>query len=676
MTKLRIGVLYGGQHPGPDVSYDAAVAVLAHLNRERFDPVPVRITADGRWRVAAPDDSLGRGQALKPKAPAARSAALTSAMKALAGVDVVLPVLHGTPDEDSTVRGLLDLLAVPYVGRGVAAGVVGMDKAFTRAVLRAEGIKVADAVVLRSPGETVGDSDRARLGLPLLVKPSCGNPGDGVTRVDDATALDAAVAEAFRFDAKVLVERAVPGQEISISVLQHPDGRLVASPPVHPEGDAGQGPVVPLEPALCAALDELAIRAFRILGCTGLARINFLVDTAGGRTSVVLHEVDARPVLVPGAPDAAAWSSAGLPYTGLLDVLIDTGLARRGSLPVPADAALPKSHTSPSSLSPVVRPETGITVFSCAPDEAVLFREMAPHLGVVTTITEEHVSEANASLAAGNRCVSVGHKSRVTNATLLALSRVGVRYISTRSVGFDHIDITYAQSVGITVGNVFYSPDSVADYTIMQMLMLLRDAKSTIHRTDEHDYRLHEVRGKELRDLTVGVVGTGRIGTAVIDRLHGFGCRILARDSSPATAAAQIPLDILLQQSDIVTLHTPLNASTHHLLNSRNLGQAKKGAFIVNTGRGALIDTAALVSALENGKLGGAALDVIEGEAGIFYADCRDRPVENKLLLRLQEMPNVLISPHTAYYTDRALSDTVENSIINCLSFESENRRG
>ena len=162
-----------------------------------------------------------------------------------------------------------------------------------------------------------------------------------------------------------------------------------------------------------------------------------------------------------------------------------------------------------------------------------MFRELAPRLGVVPTITEAAVSEGNVGLARGNRCISIGHKTQVTNSTLLALSEVGVTYISTRSVGYNHIDVDYAESVGISVETVAYSPDSVADYTLMLMLMAVRHAKSIIRRADVHDYRLNDVRGKELRDLTVGVIGTGRIGAAVMDRLRGFGCRILAYDTRP-----------------------------------------------------------------------------------------------------------------------------------------------
>jgi D-specific alpha-keto acid dehydrogenase len=320
----------------------------------------------------------------------------------------------------------------------------------------------------------------------------------------------------------------------------------------------------------------------------------------------------------------------------------------------------------PRSPAPAV-PTVGVTIYGCGQDEAALFREMAPRLGVVPTITEAALSEANLGLALGNRCISIGHKTPVTNAMLLALSEAGVTYISTRSVGCNHIDVRYAERVGISVGTVAYSPDSVADYTLMLMLMVVRHARSVIRRADVHDYRLNDVRGRELRDLTIGVIGTGRIGAAVMERLRGFGCRVLAYDSRPEASVGYVSLGELLRHSDIVTLHTPLTAETHHLLDRHRIDQMKRGAVVVNTGRGALLDTEALVSALEGGRLGGAALDVLEGEEGIFYADCSDTPIEHHLLLRLHDLPNVLITPHTAYYTDHALRDTVENSLTNCL---------
>ena len=315
-------------------------------------------------------------------------------------------------------------------------------------------------------------------------------------------------------------------------------------------------------------------------------------------------------------------------------------------------------------------PRMGITVYGCGPYEAALFREMAPRFGVLPTITDAAVSEATIELTSGNHCISIGHKTQITGSSLLALSQAGVSYVSTRSVGYNHIDVTYAASVGIVVENVAYSPDSVADHTLMLMLMVIRNAKSALSRAQAHDYRLNDVPVKELRDMTIGIIGTGRIGAAVMDRLRGFGCHVLAYDRCPKTSAEYVPLDELLQQCNVVTLHTPLTADTHHLLDRHRIGQMSRGAHIINTGRGSLLDTEALISALESGRLGGAALDVLEGEEGVFYSDHRGRPLQGRLLLRLQQLPNVLITPHTAYYTEHAMSDIVENTLINCLRFE------
>ncbi|HEX3804865.1 MAG TPA: D-isomer specific 2-hydroxyacid dehydrogenase family protein [Solirubrobacteraceae bacterium] len=337
---------------------------------------------------------------------------------------------------------------------------------------------------------------------------------------------------------------------------------------------------------------------------------------------------------------------------------------------MPYSTSAPAARGGTASPSSSAAPTTGITIYGCGRDEAVLFEEMAPRFGVVPTITEAAVSEGNLVRACGNRCISVGHKTRVADSTLLALSRVGVTHITTRSIGSNHLDVRYAESVGISVATVSYSPDSVADYTLMLMLMTVRNARSMIRRADVHDYRLPDVRGKELRDLTIGVIGTGRIGTAVIDRLRGFGCHVLGHDRRPDGSAEWVSLDELVRRSDVVTLHTPLSVDTHHLLDRRRIEQMRHGAYLVNTGRGSLLDTEALVRALESGRLGGAALDVLEGEEDIFYADCRSKAIGNALLLRLRELPNVLISPHTAYYTDHALRDAVENTIVNCLSFE------
>jgi D-specific alpha-keto acid dehydrogenase len=312
----------------------------------------------------------------------------------------------------------------------------------------------------------------------------------------------------------------------------------------------------------------------------------------------------------------------------------------------------------------------GITIYGCERDEEDVFRRLPPHYGVMPAVISDAVSESNAGLSFGNRCVSVSHKFEVPSPVLRALKRAGVKYVSTRSAGCNHIDMAAARELGIAVEGVEYSPGSVADYAVMLMLMAARGAKATARSVEKFDFRQSGARGRELRDMTVGVLGTGRIGKAVIERLRGFGCRTLAYDRRRKTDADYVTLDELLRNSDIVTLHTPLTADTRHIIDGGQMAAMKRGAFIVNTGRGALIDTGALVEALESGKLGGAALDVLEGEEGLFYSDCSRTPIGNRFLLKLQSMPNVIITPHTAYYTDRALRDVAMKTIENCLNFE------
>jgi len=311
-----------------------------------------------------------------------------------------------------------------------------------------------------------------------------------------------------------------------------------------------------------------------------------------------------------------------------------------------------------------------VTAYGCDLDEAALFREKAPYFGITPVITEAALSESTVALATGSRCVSIGHKSRITRDHLSALSDAGVRYLSTRSIGFDHVDVDHAAGLGIRVETVAYSPDSVADHTLMVMLMAVRHAKAVLRRADAHDYRLPEVRGRELRDLSVGIVGTGRIGSAVVDRLRAFGCHVLAYDERQTTAAEYVALDELLTRSDIVSLHVPLDRSMHHLLDRRRLALLRPGALIVNTARGALVDTEALLDALEDGRLGGAALDVLENEEGVFYADHRTRPLDDPVIRRLQELPNVIVTPHSGYFTEHAVRDAVVNSLLNCVRFE------
>lgn len=312
----------------------------------------------------------------------------------------------------------------------------------------------------------------------------------------------------------------------------------------------------------------------------------------------------------------------------------------------------------------------GMTVFGCEPDEAELFRRLSPDYGINPILISDALSADNAKFADGNQCVSVGHKSKVSESALRALKNVGINYLSTRSIGCNHIDTAAAESMGITVGTVEYSPDSVADYVLMLMLMSIRGAKPTMNAVAKQDFRLRHIRGKELRDMTVGVVGCGHIGKAVIERLKAFGCAILAYDRGRVDNESYVPLNELLRGSDIVTLHVPLCEGTRHMIGRKEIDEMKDGAFLINTGRGAIVDTKALVEALNSGKLGGAALDVLEGEERFVYTDCSQKAIDHPFLAQLQRMPNVIITPHTAYYTDHALRDTIEKTLENCLDFE------
>ncbi|HML47843.1 MAG TPA: NAD(P)-dependent oxidoreductase, partial [Clostridia bacterium] len=263
-----------------------------------------------------------------------------------------------------------------------------------------------------------------------------------------------------------------------------------------------------------------------------------------------------------------------------------------------------------------------ISVFGCEKDERQLFERYAAHYGVEICCVHDPLRHENACGIPPESAISVNHKAPVDARLIRALQGRGVKYLSSRSVGLDHIDGDAAKMAGILVESVAYSPESVAEYTIMLMLMALRNAGSILRRARSCDFRLEEKRAPELRDMTVGVVGTGRIGKAVIERLSGFGCAILAYDPHPNANAAYVDLDELLRRSDLVTLHLPLTAATRHLLDRARIARMRRGAILVNTARGALVDGLALTDALERGGIAGVALDVVEGEEGWFYRDC------------------------------------------------------
>ena len=280
----------------------------------------------------------------------------------------------------------------------------------------------------------------------------------------------------------------------------------------------------------------------------------------------------------------------------------------------------------------------------------------------------------NVQLAKGYDAISI-----ITNPMypeiLKAFHDVGVRYISTRSIGYEHIDVDYAHSLGMRASHVVYSPDSVADYTIMLILMACRNMPWIMKKADCQDYSLKGKVGKELSKSTVGVIGTGNIGKTVVKHLSGFGCRILAyslyEDEEVKKYAEYVSLDELIKQSDIITLHVPGNAENTHLIDAAAFEKMKDGVIIVNTARGLIIDTQALIAALKSGKVGYAALDTFEGEVGLYYLNKEMQRLDNDNMALLKSFPNVILSPHMAFYTEQAVSDMVENSIKGLLGLES-----
>ncbi|MBC8062866.1 MAG: lactate dehydrogenase [Clostridiaceae bacterium] len=316
-----------------------------------------------------------------------------------------------------------------------------------------------------------------------------------------------------------------------------------------------------------------------------------------------------------------------------------------------------------------------ILAYSHRKDETEYFKEFSKKYNITVVLTEKQPSMETAELANEFDCISI--ITTIIDAELVKkFHEIGVRFISTRTVGYDHIDLVESKKLGIHVGNATYSSNSVADYTIMMMLMVTRKMKLIMDRSNSQDYSLIEVQGKELPNLTVGVIGTGRIGKTVIKHLSGFGCGILAHDiyeqEEIKSYCKYVDLEYLFKNSDIITLHMPATCDNYHMINKESLSKMKNGVCIINTARGSLINTDNFIEAIESGKIGGAALDVIEHESGIYYNDLKGQVLNNKDLAILKSFPNVIVTPHTAFYTDQAVSDMVENSIRSCILFKED----
>lgn len=303
-------------------------------------------------------------------------------------------------------------------------------------------------------------------------------------------------------------------------------------------------------------------------------------------------------------------------------------------------------------------------------DEAEYFQRFSKEYGVELGICTDAPTLENAHLAEGYEYVSI-ITSRINSELMERFHRLGVKMVSTRTIGYDHVDIETAKRLGIHVSNVTYSPECVADYTVMLILMSIRKMKRIMQRAEVNDFSLPGIQGRELPNFTVGVLGTGRIGRAVIRDLSGFGCRILAYDKYENEAvkeyAQYADLDTIYRECGLITLHMPLLDDNFHLIDKEAIGKMKDGVVIVNTARGGLIDTKALIEGIERGKVGAAGLDVIEDEFGMYYYDRKSDVLSKRDLYILRGFPNVVVTPHMAFYTDQAVSDMVRHSIESCI---------
>lgn len=299
-------------------------------------------------------------------------------------------------------------------------------------------------------------------------------------------------------------------------------------------------------------------------------------------------------------------------------------------------------------------------------DEEKFFKQYTKELNVDWDYTRSFFSKETMDLAKGYDCISISTQV-VDQETIDYLKSVGVKQIATRSIGYDHIDYQYAKKVGMKVSNVSYNPDCVAEFSIMLMLMAIRNAESILQRAIINDFTLKGgIQGNLLCEKTVGVIGTGRIGKTVLRDLKGFGCKIYAYDAYPDTSldVEYLPLDDLFKKCDVFTLHAPLLEDTYHIINQEAIENMPKGSIIINTARGGLIDTTALIDGLESGKIGACGLDVHEDEFNMYYYDCRGTYHNNHNLSILRDMPNVVVMPHMAFYTENTVSDMVKNSLL------------
>ena len=319
-----------------------------------------------------------------------------------------------------------------------------------------------------------------------------------------------------------------------------------------------------------------------------------------------------------------------------------------------------------------------IRLFELRQDELSAFERAAgtlPKNYSIDAVTEPLSADSIDGLK-GYEAIVITNKSLLTADIVARLQQLGVRYVSSRCVGFNHIARPAVKAAGIRVCNTTYPPYGVAEFAIMLMLMALRKCKPAIWRMQVNDYSLEGLLGRELRTMTVGVMGTGRIGCAVIDYLGGFGCKILAYDPYPAQDLAAregveyVGLDELYHGSDLITVHVPLMDSTRNIIDAGAIAKMRDGVVLINVSRGELVDTDALIDAVECEKVGALAMDVFEDEGGIYHENRMNDIISNRKMAYLRQFPNVLLTNHIAFYTDVDVDSMVEDGIANIPAME------
>jgi D-lactate dehydrogenase len=289
---------------------------------------------------------------------------------------------------------------------------------------------------------------------------------------------------------------------------------------------------------------------------------------------------------------------------------------------------------------------------------------------------EARLTADTAVLATGFPAVCAFVNDQLDEKTLKALSEQEIRLIALRSAGFNHVDLTAATELGLTIVRVpAYSPYAVAEHAIGLILTLNRKIHRAYNRVREGNFSLDGLLGFDLHGKTVGIVGTGKIGVIVAQILKGFGCQLLTYDLYPnpeceALGAKYVELPELFAASDIITLHCPLTPETYHLINDQALEQMKPGVMLINTSRGALVDTEAVIGALKSRKIGYLGLDVYEQESDLFFEDLSEEVIQDDVFQRLLTFPNVLITGHQAFFTENALKNIAETTLSNITDIE------